>query len=478
MSRQGDAHTGRADSALSHAVQEIRAAASSRVQSWELVALDRRETVAEVASGEPDVVRSGQELTACLRLVVDGRLGTATTTRPTRVAELINAALECAAFGPPVPALADPPHLPHTGRTHHTEHLPDEEIVAGTRALADQLAGLQRRTGLLLHGAISRVDETVHVATEHGGTVETTGRWAVSGVAEAQQVGRLQMSWTSWTRAPSVPGQVADWLSQAGGWQELPHESWPSGPQPMVLLAPHAVHTLLSPLVSSLSGTAVAMGRSFVTDQPGGERLLDPRVSLLDGTYGTDGYEAGGADGLPCPSVDDEGVLCSPLTLIEGGAPCGRYHTRQSAAATGNTRPTGHGFRGNALRRKPAQPVSAVLNNAYLHAERELLAPAAGLLAAMDHGVVIESLLGGVQKGRLSPVVEARVRQGFVVRHGHVVARLRGGVLRMDLRDALGSGLAGVSNEVWPVSRMWTGRLPFVLTSDRSDRGSGFRRTT
>lgn len=449
---------------LDDTVAAIRTAASARTPNWQLLALDRRETTAELSCGQIDAARAAQETTAWLRLVVDGRVGTATTSRPDRVDDLVRDAWDCARHGPEAGQDTEPPTLAHERRLPDGGRRPGaapptaDEVLAGTGELAGEIAGLQQRSGLHVHGTITRVDEAVHVASPTGVVHDRLGHWGVAAVAERPDAEGMQVSWHSWTGRPVLADEVADWTVATGGWRDLPALPCPTDLRE-VLLAPGAVHALLSPVLRSLSGPAT-QGRSFLPADLG-ERLLDKRLTVTDGAH-PDAPASGAADGLPRPVVDDEGVACHPLVLVEAGTPCRRYHTRHSAAAAG-VPPTGHGFRGSALRRKPLQPVSAVLGDVRVHADAALSGSWRSLLSSVESGIVVESLLGAEQKGRLSPVVEGGVQQGFVVRRGRVVGLLRRTRFRMDVREALGAELAGVSTQSWPVSKVWTGTLPFLL---------------
>ncbi|QKV92996.1 hypothetical protein HUT19_15550 [Streptomyces sp. NA02950] len=448
---------------LGATVAAISAEASARTAEWHLLLLDHQQTTTELSNGQVDASRSSGETTAYLRLMVDGRIGTATSSRPDRVEELVQDAWDCARCGPTADHSFAPSSKPDTpDRTSGL--LPDDAVLAGTRDLTHQVAELQQHSKLLLHGTITRTDEAVYIAGPVGVVHDRLGRWGVSAVAESPIVENLQLTWHTWTRRPQLPEEVAEWTGTAGAWQDLPALPCPPGLRE-VLLAPNAVHALLSPLMRSLGGPA-SNGRSFLPAELG-DRLLDKRLTVTDGSC-TGGQRNRTADGLPHPAVDDEGVACRPLVLIDAGGPIHRYHTSHSAAAVGAT-PTGHGFRGNALRRKPLQPISAVLNNVRVHADATLTTSWHELLASIENGIVVESLFGAEQKGRLSPVVEGGVQQGFVVQHGRVVARLRRTSFRMDLREALGADLAGVSTQSWPVSKVWTGKMPFLLARSLQD---------
>lgn len=447
----------------------------ARSRRWQLLAIDRRDDLVEIASAAVDAVRSAQELSACLHVEVNGRVGAATTSRLDDLDRLLAEAETLAPFGP----VTDQADWTTSGIQHNSRVLaaPVGDLGSDPRAeplesATDALRRLQEDTRLLIHGTVDHVDQTVHFASPAGTHTHRDVFWAITGVAEGRDDPGLQLPWSVWTRRPQLPGYLPAWLSLAQGWQNLPQVQLPNCPVDLVL-APPAVHTLLTPLVSSLSGASVLSGRSLLS-----ERLtqpwLDPRLSLVDGCAGERQAVAEGADGLVRPAFDDEGAPCQELRLISDGVPVRLYHSR-STAAVAQTASTGHGFRGNALHRKPAQPVTPVLNHAVLQVRgADLTRGIAELVSAIDHGVLVESLLGAQQKGRLSPIVEGRIRLGVLIRRGRVVGRIGDQPVALDLREILGARFAGVTEEAWAVSRLWSGRLPFVVASGVGPaRGSG-----
>jgi hypothetical protein len=277
----------------------------------------------------------------------------------------------------------------------------------------------------------------------------------ISLVAEGQTNPATQFQWVHWGHDLALDTEAARWLHYIAAWPDLPERSCDDIGSRDILFAPPAVHTLLTPLVSSLSGAAVADGRSFLRDRLA-ERILHPGVTLTD-----DLDEHDGDPGWPArPARDDEGVRPAPLTLIDGGVVAGLYHSRRSAAQLGATA-TGHGFRGTALRRKPSQPIAPAVSHIRL-------APGSAgftdLISGVQRGVLIESLIGANQHSALSPRVEGRIRLGFLIEDGHVVARLRSRPVNLDRFTVLGDGFVAPSAEGWPAGRTWTGRLPFLLT--------------
>lgn len=436
-------------SALADYVDAIGEEAARRCDRWEVLAIDRADSVVEFGSGTPDASRASRETSVCLRVLVAGRVGTATTTRLDRPQDLTGDAILSARFGPRTPWPDRPPEAP--GRRQ------GEASTETAAELAREVCGLQRSTGLDVHGTVTRTRQRVRRADRHGGSEDDETFFHLAIVAEGRRNPRLQLPWTGWTRTAQLPGALSEWLTTAAAWDNLPADVAPP-PTMGVLLGPAAVHSLLTPLVVGLSATTAASGRSFADL---GETLLHRGIDIRDEPVPAD-TGCDGSEGLSYPAADDNGVPAAPLTVVENGAPARLYHSVRTAADLG-VAPTGHGFRGNAVRRKPLQPVTPVLNNATLHADGVPTAGLDDLITDLDSGVFIDSLLGGQQRAGLSPVVEGRIRLGFVVEHGKVVGTMTPAAVALDLREILGSQLAAVSARRWAVSRTWSGRLPFVL---------------
>lgn len=429
---------------------------------WNLYVLDQRDTVAEYGAAHIDAVRTTSGTTACLRVVRDGRSGTVTATSLTDPEGMAATAEALARYGPP----NDEPHQTTgpsaTPAPAARADTPDEraEPTALLRLLKDRLARLQRDTKLLMHGTATVQDQTVRLAgADLPYSIFHRRVCHVSLVVEGQTNPATRFQWVHWGRDLALDADAERWFRYVAAWPDLPERSCDDIGDLDILLAPPAVHTLLTPLVGSLSGAAVAEGRSFLRGRMG-ERLFHPGITLADDL---DGNRDGDEDrGWPAgPACDDEGVPPAPLTLIDRGVVAGLYHSRRSATQLG-ANPTGHGFRGTALRRKPSQPIAPA-------ASRVRLAPGAAgfadLISGIRRGVLIESFIGANQHSALSPRVEGRIRLGFLIEDGQVVARLRSRPVSLDVFTVLGGeAFVAASAECRPAGRTWTGRLPFLLT--------------
>lgn len=241
---------------------------------WEILAVERDDTVVEVGSGVPDLVRSAHETALCLRVHLHGRVGTATTTRLDDVRGLVGEAVRNAAHGPP--ASPDPVAGRNAALLAAERPAPDQG-TRSVRLLAERLGALQRSAGLTVHGTVTRTEQAVHRAAPDRRTTTSDRFFHIAALAEGTAV---QLPWTGWTRTPELPAALSAWLEAAAGWDGLPAADAPSGDHD-VLLAPSAVHTLLTPLVTALNGTAVTAGRSFVAGHLG-EPFLHPSIGLRD----------------------------------------------------------------------------------------------------------------------------------------------------------------------------------------------------
>lgn len=448
-------------SALADRLAEIRAAALSVARDADTVevhGLHRDESAVELGSGIVDAARAGDETVVCLRIHRHGRVATATTTDLDDIPTLVGDAVAGTRSGP---AAQPPPRVPDVSaaaagsRRRSPAETDDSPTVAGLDGIAAALRSVQDDTGLAVHATVTAVRQHTVRVDAAGVTDETARHWHTAAVAEGRRVPDLQVPWSSWTAGPILPGELREWLGRIAAWAQLPVVA-PSAPVELIL-APPAVHAVLSPLVVALSGPAVVSGRSFLAERLG-TPVLHSAVGVVDGSSAALGPAC---TGLAVPAVDDEGARCRDLRLVDAGRPVGIYHTRASAAAAAS-RPTGHGFRGSALRRSLARPVAAVLNGVVIDVPPARAGRLDELIADCRDAILVESLLGTQQRAGISPIVQGRIRLGFVIRDGRVVGRMPSVPVAIDLLDVLGREFADVSVERWPVSRTWTGALPFV----------------
>ncbi|MCA8923282.1 MAG: TldD/PmbA family protein [Planctomycetes bacterium] len=249
--------------------------------------------------------------------------------------------------------------------------------------------------------------------------------------------------------APAVDGvdpeAVVERLSQRLRWAERTVEFRP-GKVPVVF-TPEGSLLLWRPLLQALNGTTVMLGTSPLRERLG-EQVLDPRVSLVD-----DGRLPGA---LGSAAYDDEGTPRQRTPLIEGGVLRGFVHDLDTAQRTGQ-QPTGNAQRGGAL----GQPSPGYTNVLVSGGET----PQAELLAGIDYGLLVHSVIGMGQGNTLPGNFSNPVDVAFLIEHGQVVGRVKDVSLAGNVYDVLGAKhLLGLSKEVEPV--YGTYRLPWVFVKD------------
>jgi predicted Zn-dependent protease len=425
----------------------VAAEAEAVTPDWQLLAVSHTETAAQLGAGRIEGVRSIQQDHSCLRVVVDGRVGTAADTSRDDPARLVADAYALARFGPAAPRHDGVDTGPVASADPGTADAPDP--LDGMRAVRAEIERMQRDTDVDVHGTVQHHDVEVCLGGPSGLGGYRQTLWQQNLVAVGRKDETLQLTAADWTRQPVLSEDWAWWLRWAAGWQDLP-EAEVHGEDCEVILAPPALQALLTPLVASLSAMEYQGGRSFLSGRLG-EPLLHPAIGLVDHPGGS----------VP---FDDEGVPTARLDLIEEGTPVALYHSRRTAAAAGGAS-TGHGFRGGAVVRRPTRPVVPVLTSGRLLVEEEhSVGDLSDLVSRVDGGVLVDSLLGTHQAGALRPVVDGRIRLGIVIEHGAPVARLSAQPVSLDLRALLGPRFAAATSRTWQVGRGWHGRLPFLLS--------------
>ncbi len=351
---------------------------------------------------------------ANLRMVVDGRVGGAGTTTTDAMA-LVEAAIvsarvgdECRVFYPE-PAPSAEPQV-HDAATAAADI---EDLELGGILIGDQLA--DDRTTVDVH--LERSVGSVHVANTRGVDqyYETTG--VALDVTATRTHGERLVTARAWWGGT---GLLNDW-DVSSIVQDLQHRlTWGTkaatvtdGPVAMCL-TPRAVASLLVPLRRALRGSALHYGTSPLRDRIG-TLVVDERITLVDDPL---------LDGRPgSRPIDDEGVVCRRMPLIEAGFFKAGIYDLETAALSG-VPATGHGRRATF-----GKPQAAFTNLEMLPGED----PWDLLLQATGDGLVVDGFRGVGRELAASGMVRAQPSLAYRVSDGKIVghapdARLSGNV--------------------------------------------------
>ena len=213
-----------------------------------------------------------------------------------------------------------------------------------------------------------------------------------------------------------------------------------------VLFSPAGAQALVLPLGEALNGKEVYRGTSPIKNKVG-EKLFDDKITLvddgtMDGCYGSASY-------------DDEGVPHRRNVLVEKGVLKGFVYDLKTAAQAGVE------STGNAVRSLFTQP-DVSFGNVILQPG---LTPLKDIIASIEEGILVESLLGLGMGNTLSGAFSNPLDLAFKIEKGEIVGRVKDLSIAGNVYDLL-KDVAAVSKESqWNYNFFYTPYVcaPYVL---------------
>jgi predicted Zn-dependent protease len=347
-----------------------RAAHAAQADAAEAVVRRERSGFARFAASRLHQPTLVEATSVHIRVVRDGRVGSASTglvddAALSEAARRAEAAANSAPVDPGFPGFAPPASVPEVGGyDEETAELPPDEQAAHA------WSAIEGGGALGLYGYFTSGEVEVAVAATTGNAVAHSATDASLVVLAADATRSGWASACSWLASQLDPGAVAaeavEIALRTGEAGELPAGSY------RAVLAPEALAHLLQAFAwSSLSARSFLDGRSYLSGRLG-EELFHPGFTLLD--------DAGDPRGLP-KAVDFEGVPRQAVTIVDRGVAREVVWDRRTAAVAANGRSsTGHAP-------PPAEqefgPMPASLIVLPGSASRE------GLLEAVDDGIYV-----------------------------------------------------------------------------------------
>ena len=420
--------------------------AAAAAQSAELYEELREGVEASFRGGEIEKVGAREILGRALRVIVDGKLGFASTAGEEEES-LVQAALASAQHGDPAPfsfpelKSAEPAQV----LDEEVLKIPPEELISwGEEAVK---AVREEFPEVIVDAHLWRGKVTVRLANTSGGEL-SEARTSLSMGIEAQWIreGDIYLVWVSRTvrRKEDLDpqGLIAECLRYLR-WGEKVVPA-PQG-RPPVLLVPKGTVVLLLPLMVGFSGMSVVMGTSPLKGKLG-ERAFDPRFTLVD--EGRLPYAPG------TRSFDDEGMPTGRLPLAEEGVVKNFFYDLRAAALAG-AEPTGSGVRGGLLSDSGFRsPPSPGLRNIVIQPGEGTLEE---LISGMTEGLIVADVLGLGQGNIQSGAFSNNVSTGFVVKDGKVLGRVKNTMIAGNAYEVLKDGLKGIGGEpewVWGLAKV------------------------
>jgi PmbA protein len=201
------------------------------------------------------------------------------------------------------------------------------------------------------------------------------------------------------------------------------------GPMP-VLFSPSGTLALALPLQRGLNGREVLKGASPMKGRIG-EQFFDQKISLiddgtLDGRFASSGY-------------DDEGVPRQRTVLVDQGILKGFIYDLKNAALNATT------STGNA-RRGLFNPPEPAFSNYIIQPGAT---PLKAMLAGIEHGILVNDLLGLGQGNIISGAFSNPIGLAFKIEKGEIVGRVKDLSIAGNVYDLL-KDVAAVSRETYP----------------------------
>lgn len=369
-----------------------------------------------------------------LRVIVDQKLGFASSTDLTRLDDLVDAAVATAEIG-------DPVEFDFTQDVNSVEPKSDyqppttEKLVEIGEDLISQVH--QYNSDIL-------VDVSFHSGTSQEKLATTTNVYteqnsqSLSAVISGNLVRGedfLQAYAYEVTR-DQVPDYQAILQKLITKYQRAAGKaSIKSGTYP-VLFTPSAVSSTMGRMFGTIfSGQSVVQKASPLTDKLG-EKIVDQRITIFEDP----------SLGVSACKFDDEGVPTSKKSLIDQGIVKQFYWDRRWAARQG-IESSGNGFRGGISRPSPS------LANVCLSPGQTSVSD---LIASMDEGIIVDQVLGAGQSNVLAGEFSVNIDLGYKVERGKIVGRVKDTMVAGNIFEAF-SNLVDLSDRP-----EWVGSSAYV----------------
>jgi PmbA protein len=398
-----------------------------------------RQTESTEVAFEKDRLKStqmSQRTQIELKVVVDGKLGSSSSTDPADLEGIVSRALATAPFGTPVSyRFPGPEECPAV-------EVYDEAVVSATTQdmiqIGEEMTALIKdHNGQILVDAEVGKDVSKVELANCAGTQLSTEMTSFGAGVEAMLVRGTDVlsvdDGIGWrTRAldhSAIARETIEWFRLAENLVEIP-----SGDMPVIFTS-QGVAILLMSLQMGLDGKNVLLGASPLADDLG-RRRADPRFSLVDDPLIDYGVRSSPFDG--------EGVVRQRTTLIEDGVVRNFLYDLDTASRAG-AESTGHGpHRG---------PTNLLIGAGDVSHE--------DMVKSVKAGLLVHSVLGLGQGNAMGGEFSVNVHLGYKIEDGEIVGRVKDVMLAGNVYDALQDIVAISADPQW---RMWPfpGAFPYI----------------
>ncbi len=413
-------------------MEKLLQQAKKVTQEAEVFSVSSRKTDALFETNRLKQVQTRESKGSALRLIKEGRIGFAATTRSDGKGELLDMALEMAPFGAEAkfefPGVQTYPSVQVFDRD--VEGVSEEAMAELGQSLIDKLKNAEPE--IVCEGSVSRSVTRIEIINSRGGKADyqkSVFSIMIEGVlvrgTDMLFVGDFESSCHPITTSDKVAQYTLEQLERAR--ETAPS---PSGMLPVIFTPNGVASALISPLATAFNGKIVLRGASPL-GQRQGEQVFSPQLSLHDDST---------IDFCPASSIcDDEGIPARRTSLIRNGVVENFIYDLQTAGEAG-TQSTGNASRSLASLPGPSM-------NALVIEEGDT--SFADLVADIKEGLIVEQLMGATQGNILGGDFSGNVLLGYMVKNGRIVGRVKNTMVSGNVYDLLKEGITIGSDSRW-----------------------------
>ncbi len=412
-------------------IEQILEHAKKVAQEVEVYYAEYQDTPLGFEANRLKHIQAREGIGVSLRIIKDGHIGFAATTRLDQVEELVRDAVEIAQFG--AEAKFNMPSSPQNTRSVEVYDPSVEAISIERMATIGQIMidiVRQHTPDIQCECSVNKRTGSLRIVNSNGLDVSYK-RSSFSASIEGTLIRGTDMLFVG-DRAASCKADfdVEELARNTVEQLEMAKQvvSAPVGDVP-VLFTPRAVlSSLLYPLIIALNGRNVLQGSSPLGALLG-QQVLTKEFTLWDDP--TRPYIPGSR------SWDDEGVPAQKRALIEKGMIKGFLYDLQTAGLAGVT------STGNASRTAsslPAPSISVAVIDAGGRSKDELM-------GSIKEGVVVDELIGAGQGNVLGGDFGGNLLLGYKVQDGKIIGRVKNTMVAGNVYEALKDAQLSIETE-------------------------------
>ena len=407
-----------------------------KVDSGEVIYVEKMSRSVEFKGWKIRGSESAQERGYAVRVVVDGKIGTAATTDVSAIDRMLENAIQAAQFGEKLDLV-----FPSKAEHYESPDIFDNRLAdTGINTLADMgkelVAQLEKyRDDCDSEIGVSTSQSKLRIANTNGFDQEyRKSSFSLSGYLTRVKENDIYMAWDYFvsTHFPEDNGKavnpIVEKIDDVMQYADTIVPA-PTGRIP-VIFDPHGAMVLLYPLSMGINGNNIYTRTSPVCDKLG-QTLFDKKLTVVD-----DGTMDRRSSSAP---FDSEGIPKRKLPLVEKGVLKNFVFDLTTAKKAGYE---SNGCASRSLFSPPSPGTSNIVIEGGANSYSDILAD-------IKEGIIVESVLGMGQGNILSGAFSNPIATGFKIENGKIVGRVKNLAIAGNVYDNLKDITAISSDRKW-----------------------------